>query len=87
MMFSSAHPTPQVFRYKINWGIFPIKILIYTTKKLIPKILVGNSWGNLVLPPKKITNDEIMLHRLLGCLGVHSLLGNYIFLRNLIWEL
>ncbi len=52
---------------------------------MIPNFL-GNPSGNCFLP-KKIKNDEIMLDRLLGPLGVYSLLGNYIFLRNLIWEL
>jgi hypothetical protein len=51
MMISSPPPTPQVFLYKINWGIFPIKNIIYTTKNLIPKIM-GNSWGNLFWPKK-----------------------------------
>lgn len=82
MLICSPPPTPQVFLYQINWGIFPIKILIYTTKKLIPKFL-GNFLGKFFLA-QKITNDEVILHRLLGCLGVYSLLGNYIFLRNLI---
>ncbi len=82
MMFSSAPPFPQVYWYKINWEIFPIKILIYTKKnwflkfgKILEKFFFAQKyhkwWDN----------------RLLGCLGVYSLLGNYIFLRNLIWEL
>jgi hypothetical protein len=59
MMFSSAPPTPQVFWHKINWGIFPIKLIIYTTKKLIPKVL-GNSWGNVFCPKNHKWWDNVL---------------------------